>query len=294
MADGLAQRATGSHGSMQLTPKDYKSDVENTWCPGCGDFGVLSALYQTFAKLQIPQKDLLIVSGIGCSGRLPVFVSSYSFHVVHGRALPVALGAKMGNPDLHVVVVGGDGDAYGIGGGHIPHVARRNSNLTYIVMDNSTYGLTKVQVSPTSPRGKKSGSTPYGSYEEPINPIAMAITYGASFVARAFSGKLQEMVDIYSKAMQHPGFSIINTLSPCVTFYNTYKDWAAATQPLPADYDKTDKMKALEWAFRTDKLWTGIFYQQERQTFEDAIHATVEKAEKAGHRVLQEIMAKFD
>lgn len=279
---------------IQLVAKDYKSAVENTWCPGCGDFGVLSGLYQAFAKLQIPKKDLFLVSGIGCSGRLPVFVSTYSFHVVHGRSLPVALGAKIANPSLTVVVAGGDGDGYGIGGGHIPHVARRNSDLTYVVMNNGTYGLTKGQASPTSTKGQKTGTTPYGNYEEPLNPIAMALTYGASFVARTFSGKLQEMVDIFTRAIKHKGFAIIDVLSPCVTYNNTYKDWAAEVAPLPADYDRTNRMKAIEWAFRDDKIWTGIFYQVERQTFEEAVLANVGKAEQAGRQKLLEIMEKFD
>ena len=172
----------------EYTPQSYKGDEHPIWCPGCGDFGVLASLYNALAGLKINPKDLVVVSGIGCSGRTPGFVKSYGFHSVHGRVLPVALGVKLANPNLEVIGVGGDGDGFAIGGGHIPHAARRNSDMTYLIMDNATYGLTKGQYSPTSQVGFQAGSTPYGNIERPLNPLAMLIAYGATFIGQGYSG----------------------------------------------------------------------------------------------------------
>jgi len=158
-----------------------------TWCPGCGHFTALQGLYESTQKLNIKPENMVVVSGIGCSGRFPFFMKAYGFHALHGRAIPVATGIKIANPDLSVVVVGGDGDGLGIGGGHLPHAARNNLDLTYILLDNSIYGLTKGQVSPTSPVGMVSATTPYGNLARPLNPAALAISFGSTFVARIFS-----------------------------------------------------------------------------------------------------------
>jgi len=277
----------------EFTPHTYKTDEHPIWCPGCGDFGVLSSLYNSLAGLQINPKDLVVVSGIGCSGRTPGFVKSYGFHSVHGRVLPVALGVKLANPALHVMGVGGDGDGFAIGGGHIPHAARRNLDLTYLIMDNSTYGLTKGQYSPTSPVGFQAGSTPYGNIEQPLNPIAMLIAYGATFVAQGYSGKPKELADLITKAMEHKGFAFINVLSPCITFYNTYKVIPPRLKEIPKEHDVTSQAKAFELSLETDQVLLGIFYQVARPTFEDGMAEVIKKAQASSPPRLDEIFTEF-
>ncbi|MBI3330951.1 MAG: 2-oxoacid:ferredoxin oxidoreductase subunit beta [Candidatus Omnitrophica bacterium] len=277
----------------ELTPQHYKTEEHPIWCPGCGDFGVLASLYHALAGLSINPKDLVVVSGIGCSGRTPGFIKSYGFHSVHGRVLPVALGVKVANPALEVIGVGGDGDGFAIGGGHIPHAARRNPDLTYIVMDNSTYGLTKGQYSPTSPTGFQAGSTPYGNIEQPLNPIAMLIAYGASFVGQGYSGKPKELADLITRAMQHKGFAFLNVISPCITFYNTYKVIPPRLAEVPKDHDVTNRAKAFALALETDRLALGVFYQAPRPTFEEGIAQVMQKAQAASPPRLDEIFAEF-
>ena len=200
------------------TPNEYKSDLKPVWCPGCGDFGVLNSLYRTFAELRYEPHDTVVVSGIGCSSRLPGYVESYGFNSLHGRALPIATGIKIANPQLNVVVVGGDGDGIAIGGNHFLHTARRNADLTYIMMDNEIYGLTKGQAAPTTPLGDKTKSTTYGNPEAGVDPCALAISFGATWVARAFSGDVKGTGELMKAALQHRGFSFLNILSPCVTW----------------------------------------------------------------------------
>ncbi len=242
---------------------EYQSGVKPIWCPGCGDYAVLNALRQVFAELEIPPHEIVVTSGIGCSSRFPAFLNTYGFHGVHGRPLPLATGIKVGNPALTVVAVGGDGDGFSIGGGHIPHAARRNIELPYIVMDNNLYGMTKGQPSPTTSRGTPSKASPYGSLEDPLNPIMMALAYGTTFVARAFSGQPKELAAIIKAALLHPGFAFIQVLSPCVTFRNTYRHYREITQPLPEDFDRTDLMAAMRFAQETETLYRGIFRQDE-------------------------------
>ncbi len=275
------------------TPQSYKTDEHPIWCPGCGDFGVLDSLYKSLAGAKVDPKNLVVVSGIGCSGRTPGFIKSYGFHSVHGRVLPVALGVKLANPSLTVIGVGGDGDGFAIGGGHIPHAARRNMDMTYIIMDNSTYGLTKGQYSPTSPVGFQAGSTPYGNIEQPLNPIAMLISYGASFVGQGYSGKPRELADLISRAMAHPGFAFVNVISPCITFYNTYKAIPPRLTELPADHDPSDQAKAFALALHTDRLPLGVFYQSRRPTFEEGVAEVIKKAQASGRPRLEEIFAEF-
>ena len=266
----------------ELTPQSYKTDEHPIWCPGCGDFGVLSSLYNALANLQINPKDLVVVSGIGCSGRTPGFIKSYGFHTVHGRVLPVSLGVKLANPSLQVISVGGDGDGFAIGGGHIPHAARRNPDLVYLVMDNSTYGLTKGQYSPTSPTGFQAGSTPYGNIEAPLNPLAMLIAYGATFVGQGYSGKPKELTDLLIKAIEHKGFAFLNVISPCITFYNTYKVIPPRLAEVPKDHDVTNQAKAFELALKTDHVMLGCFYQTRRPTFEEGVAQVITKAQASG------------
>lgn len=246
---------------MAKAASDYKSNVTPIWCPGCGDYAVLAALMRAFGQLELANEDIVVASGIGCSSRLPAFLKTYGIHGIHGRVLPLATGIKLGRPEVTVVAVGGDGDGFSIGGGHIPHAARRNVNITYVVMDNNIYGMTKGQPSPTSPQGTVQKAAPYGTQEQPLNPLLMALAYDTSFVARAFSGKLKALVEVLVAALQHPGFALVQVLSPCVTFYNTYDHYREITQPLPADHDTSDRLGAMELAMDTATQYLGVFYQ---------------------------------
>jgi 2-oxoglutarate ferredoxin oxidoreductase subunit beta len=274
---------------MAYQAKDYKTEAKPIWCPGCGDFAVLAALYQTFAALEIDPTKTVIVSGIGCSSRLPVFIKSYGFHTVHGRTLPVATGIKTANPELTVLAMGGDGDAFAIGGGHIPHAARRNVNITYIVMDNFIYGLTKGQTSPTT--GTEDGlghgfklttTSPHGQYELPLNPMAMLLTYGASFVARGYSAKPKQLAELYKAAIAHQGFSFIQILSPCVMFNRTYDELDAAIVPLEGNHDTSDYAAAMALALDTQTEHLGIFYQTQRPTLDQRLESVLTKSNPEG------------
>ena len=278
---------------VEYTPQTYKTDLHPIWCPGCGDFGVLSSLYQALAKLRIDPDSLVLVSGIGCSGRTPGFVQSYGFHTVHGRVLPVSLGVKLANPALTVIGVGGDGDGFAIGGGHIPHAARRNINMTYIVMDNAIYGLTKGQFSPTSPPGLATGSTPYGNIEQPLNPLALLIAYGATFVASAYSGKPQQLTDLLVQAIQHKGFAFIDVISPCITFYNTYKSVPPRLAEVPATHNPADRVRAFELALNEEKLHLGLLYKTDRPTLDQQVTQLAGKAQAAGSTRFDQIFAEF-
>lgn len=250
----------------EVKASDYKGP-RPSWCPGCGDYGLLSAMNKALAGLGYAPHEVVIVSGIGCSGNFPHFTSAYGFHSTHGRALPAALGMAMANPDLKIIVVGGDGDGYGIGAGHFIHAARRNLDITYTVMNNQIYGLTLGQSSPTSQMKHITLTTPEGVDERPINPMTLAIGAGASFVARTFSGEGKHLEEVLRKAIEHPGFSLVDDLSPCVTFnrLNTY-DWFRERVYMleETEHDKTDLnqafAKALEWG---EKIPLGILYQDE-------------------------------
>lgn len=205
-------------GTIELKASDFKSGINPDWCPGCGDFGVLNSLQRACAELGLQPHKILTVSGIGCSSNLPGYINSYGMHTLHGRSLAFASGAKLANHELTVIVTGGDGDGYGIGGNHLTHTARRNVDLTYIVMNNQIYGLTTGQASPTSRLDMKTKSTPFGNVESPINPITSAIMNGATYVARAFSGDIRHTTAIIKGAIEHKGFSLVDIFSPCVTF----------------------------------------------------------------------------
>jgi 2-oxoglutarate ferredoxin oxidoreductase subunit beta len=263
-----------------LTPKDFKSEVKPTWCPGCGDFGVLNAVYNTLAGLKLPPDQTVVVSGIGCSSRLPHFVNTFGFHSVHGRALPVAQGLKMARPDLTVVAVGGDGDLFSIGAGHLVHAALRNIDITVVVMDNEIYGLTKGQTSPTSPLGHTTKSTPYGLLAAQFNPIATALTLNVSYVARGFSSKPKELATLIEQGIHHRGFSFIHVLSPCPTFHNTMDTWKMNVTPIPTNHDPQDRLKALALAMETEKPFVGLFYQEDRPTMDQAAHKLAEQAKE--------------
>ncbi len=247
-------------------PNDYKSSLKPVWCPGCGDFGVVAAIYRALAQLQLTQEKVAVLSGIGCSSRLPGYMATYGFNGVHGRALPVATGLKTSRPDLTVIVAGGDGDGVSIGAGHFIHTARRNADITYVMMDNQIYGLTKGQVAPTTPTGDKTKSTLYGNPDPPVDPCELAIAAGATFVARTFSADMKGQVEILTQAIQHKGFSVVDTISPCVTFRgdDQYDFWKPKLRPLPEGYDPSSRAGAMRFCREEGVLTTGILFRDER------------------------------
>ncbi len=279
-----------SQSTIALTPKDFKSEVKPTWCPGCGDFGVLNAAYTALASLKRPVDQTVVVSGIGCSSRFPHFVNTFGFHSVHGRALPVAQGLKMSRPDLTILAVGGDGDFFSIGAGHLLHAALRNIDITVVVMDNEIYGLTKGQTSPTSPTGHTTKSTPYGLLASQFNPIATALSLNMSFIARGFSSKPKELASLIEQGVQHKGFAFIHALSPCPTFHNTMDVWKTNIQPLPTTHDASNRFKAMELSLETERPYVGIFYREERKTMDQAAQ---ELAQNAQAFDLQKHMARY-
>jgi 2-oxoglutarate/2-oxoacid ferredoxin oxidoreductase subunit beta len=242
--------ATTVESPKPLTMADFKGRVDPDWCPGCGDFGVLAAVQKALVELQIPNHQIVTISGIGCSSNFPGFIETYGMHTLHGRSLPVATGMKMANPDLTVLVTGGDGDGLGIGGNHLTHTIRRNVDLTYIIMDNQIYGLTTGQTSPTSRLGMRTKSTPFGNIEGPIYPITMALAAGATFVARGFSGDQKHLTDLIRQAIQHKGFSFLDVFSPCVTYNkdNTFQWFRPRVKRLEDDakYDSSDWLAAMD------------------------------------------------
>lgn len=245
-----------------------------SWCAGCGDFSILAALKSALSKLNIEPHNVVVASGIGCSGKLPHYVKTYGFEGLHGRSLPAASAIKLANHSLTVLDVGGDGDGYGIGMGHFMHTCRRNIDFTYIVHNNQIYGLTTGQTSPTSEKGFKTKSTPEGVLEEPVNPLQLAITAGATFVARGFSGNLPHLSDLMQQAIAHKGFAFIDVLQPCVTYnkLNTYAYFMQKVYKLDATYDPSDKFAALkkadEWV---EKIPIGVIYKTTRPTYEDGL-----------------------
>lgn len=260
------------------TPKDYKSEVKPTWCPGCGDFGVLNATMRGLAGMKLAPDQTVVVSGIGCSSRFPHFMKTFGFHSVHGRALPVAQGLKMARPDLTVVAVGGDGDFFSIGAGHLLHAALRNIDITVVVMDNEIYGLTKGQTSPTSPHGHVTKSTPYGLLASQFNPVATVLSLNVGFVARGYSAKPKDLAALIEQGINYKGFAFIHALSPCPTFYHTFDAWDAAVTPIPADHDSSDRARALMLSMEMEKPYTGLFYREERTTMNEAAQHLVEKS----------------
>lgn len=247
------------------TFKDFRNSVKPNWCPGCGDFSVQAAIQKACANVGLEPEELAVITGIGCSGRLSGYINSYGVHSIHGRALPMAQGVKMANQELTVIASGGDGDGYAIGMGHTIHSIRRNIDLTYVVMDNQIYGLTKGQTSPSSAHGFVTKTTPHGSIEKNVSPLELAITSGATFVAQSFSSDIKELTSIIEAAINHKGFAFVNVFSPCVTYnkVNTY-DWFKENLVSLNDiegYDNKDKIQALNTVVEHNGLVTGIIYQ---------------------------------
>ena len=245
-----------------LKPKFYKSDIKPVWCPGCGHFAVLSAVTKALAHLALPRDDVAVISGIGCSSRIPAYVSVYGFHGIHGRALAAAQGLKAARPDLTVLVAGGDGDGFSIGGNHFIHACRRNMDLTYIVMDNEVYGMTKGQASPTTaPDWAQSKLTPHGPGVPSFNPAAIALASGATFIARGFSGDPNGIARLLVEAIEHPGFSFLQVLSPCTTFRPEQKEWKKVVHPFAHDDPTANPVEAAQRIQADDGMSTGLLYR---------------------------------
>jgi 2-oxoglutarate/2-oxoacid ferredoxin oxidoreductase subunit beta len=279
-----------------LQAKEFKSELKPIWCPGCGDYGVVQAIYRALANIGRPSHEVAFVSGIGCSSRIPGYTTAYGFNTVHGRALPIAQGIKLSRPDLLVLAAGGDGDGFSIGGGHVPHAIRRNPDITYIVMDNHIYGLTKGQLSPTSPRGLSTASSVYGSLEDPVNPLLYVLAYGARFVAQGTPADMTGLASVITEAIAFPGFAFVNVQSPCVTYGQPeaqLKQHKADMRPLAQlSHDSTDRLAAMALAQEYGKvLYTGVLYRDPDPgpTFEQAVaerHRTLGAPSGARERVL--------
>ncbi len=259
------------------TKQVYASGVKPIWCPGCGDFGVFAAITRAITELNLDKSNVMIVSGIGCSSAMPHQFGTYSMHSLHGRLIPVASGAKFANTDLTVIGTGGDGDGYGIGVGHLIHAARRNIDLTYIVMNNEIYGLTTGQTSPTSLMGHKTKSTPFGAIEMPVSPLTLAISAGATYVARGFSGDPVHLAEMIKGGISHKGFALVDVFSPCVTFNhdNTYDWFRPKVYKLEqAGHDPSNIASALAKSLEDSqsnwqKMPIGLFYKTARPTYEE-------------------------
>ena len=250
----------------------FRSDVESDWCPGCGDFGILSALIQALSELEIPPSKCAIFSGIGCSGKTPHFINAYGIHTLHGRPLPYAIGAKLANPSLTVVAISGDGDGYGIGAGHFVNAGRRNVDITYIVHNNGVYGLTKGQASPTLKKGAQPKSLKYPNINDMINPIAIALAAGYTFVARGFAYNVKHLKDIIKQAIIHKGLALVDILQPCPVFntVDTKESYMERIKVLDDSFPTSDIKVAMEKALDQDTLWIGAFYKDEsKDTFEE-------------------------
>jgi 2-oxoglutarate ferredoxin oxidoreductase subunit beta len=249
-----------------LTPASYKSAYKPIWCPGCGDYSVLSSVTKALAKVGVPPHDVVVVSGIGCSSRIPAYTSCYGFHGVHGRALAAGTGLKVARPDLTVLVAGGDGDGYSIGGNHFMHACRRNVDLTYIVMDNHVYGMTKGQASPTTEPDWDNKLSPGGTGIRSFHPLVIALASGASFVARAFAGDPNGTAEIIAEGIRHPGFSFIEILSPCVTFRPDQREWKHHAHPAPVA-PTDDAARAARRIMTDDGFNIGILYSGDRMPY---------------------------
>ena len=249
-----------------LSARDYKSTVKPVWCPGCGDYSVLSAITKALAELALPPEDVAVISGIGCSSRIPAYLNTYGFHGVHGRATALATGLKLSRPELTVLITGGDGDGFSIGGNHFLHACRRNVDMTYIVMDNRVYGMTKGQPSPTTEPDWDSALAPGGTGLRPFNPLVIALASGANFIARGFAGDPNGSAKLIVEAIKNPGFSFIEILSPCVTFRPDQREWKTKAHPSPVDPTE-DIGTAAQRLMTDDGFNTGILYIGDRQPF---------------------------
>ncbi len=257
----LAQKVQDIQTSGRLS---IRSASLPTWCPGCGYFGIHQGLNNAIQQLSLPHHSIVTVTGIGCAGRYAFFNNTYSFHVTHGRTLPVATGVKLANPALTVFAIGGDGDGLAIGGGHLPHMARRNINVNYLLFDNSMYGLTKGQPSPSSPVGTKTKVSPAGTFEMPLNASLLGLSYGTTFAARLFAGDPESITQALIEGIRHEGFSFFHIYTTCLTFDKENKTWEHLKErvhPLPQKYDCSNLSKAMAHILEDD-FSTGVIYKK--------------------------------
>ncbi|MBA9086047.1 2-oxoglutarate ferredoxin oxidoreductase subunit beta [Fontibacillus solani] len=279
------------------TFKEFRNNIKPNWCPGCGDFSIQAAIQRAAANVGLEPEGLAVISGIGCSGRISGYINAYGLHGIHGRALPIAQGVKLANRDLTVIASGGDGDGFAIGMGHTVHAIRRNVNITYIVMDNQIYGLTKGQTSPRSGEGFKTKSTPEGSIESALSPLEVALASGATFVAQSFSSDIKQLTSLIEQGIQHEGFSLINVFSPCVTFnkvntYDWFKDNIINLETMP-DYDPSNRVLAMNTLMETGSMITGLIYQNtEKRSYENLVYGF--KEEPLAHQSLELTKSEFD
>ncbi len=287
--------AVPTNGRAPLTKKALTAD-HPTWCPGCGDFAVLASFYRALEKLNLPHENIVTMAGIGCSSRFPYFVNTHGGHFIHGRSLPFSAAVSLGRDDLHVFVFGGDGDGFSIGGNHLDHVARKNVNLTYVIMDNSVYGLTKKQTSPTSPLGFKTKTDPTGAIDQPVNPMKKLLNSGATFVARSHATQVNHMVEMMMRAAKHKGFSVVEILSECVEFFpgafdagNPRKGGAFplidekkrdGTPEDEARHDVTDEVAAYKLASLAWPGVFGVFYEVNRPSKNELEAGLIAKAKE--------------
>jgi 2-oxoglutarate ferredoxin oxidoreductase subunit beta len=286
-----------------VSPKEFVSPERSTWCPGCGDYGVLQALQRAAAQLGLRPHEIVVASGIGCSGKISSYFNSYGFHALHGRSVPIATGVKLANPNLTVIASGGDGDGYGIGANHFLHAVRRNIDITYLVMDNQVYGLTKGQTAPTSAHGFKSTTTPFGAPDNPVHPLRLALAQGCGFVAQGFSAEKAQLTDLIVKAIRHRGFSLVNVISPCVTFnkVNTYDWYRERLYNLDAEegYDPHDRARAFATVVEHEDLVRGlIFVDDGAPAYEDFLKGYTDRpmhelARTVPPELLDELAAEY-
>ncbi|WP_144900981.1 thiamine pyrophosphate-dependent enzyme [Halobellus captivus] len=269
--------AIGEHAEHDRNEYTPGVEPQPTWCPGCGDFGVLKALKGAAAELGLSPEEMLVCTGIGCSGKLNSYFDSYGFHTIHGRSLPIARAAKLANPGLTVIAAGGDGDGYGIGGNHFMHSARENHDITYIVFNNEIFGLTKGQTSPTSPKGHKSKTQPHGSAKDPIRPLSMSLNAGASYIARTAAVNPNQAKDIIVEAVEHDGFSHIDFLTQCPTWNKDAKQYVPyidVNESEDYEFDNTNRSEASEMMFETENVLnegtvlTGRYYVDDRPSYQ--------------------------
>lgn len=254
------------------TAEELTTTIKPTWCPGCGNYGIWMALKGAIAKANVPHEKVVIVYGVGCHGNMRDWMHVYGVEGLHGRAIPMAQGIKLANPELTVIVVSGDGDCLGEGGNHFLHASKRNPDITVMIHDNQVYGLTTGQASPTAKKGFKTKSTPEGSVDEPVNPLALTMIAGGTFAARGFAGDLGHLTDTMAAAITHKGFSVVDVLQPCVTFdkVHTYQWYRDRVYKLDGGHNPADRgaalARSLEWG---DKIPLGVFYEESRETSED-------------------------
>jgi 2-oxoglutarate ferredoxin oxidoreductase subunit beta len=257
------------------TETSYRSAFRPTWCPGCGNFAVLATASRAFADLQIPPEDAAVVSGIGCSSRIPYLFNTYGMHGLHGRAIPLATGLKLFRPELTVAVFGGDGDLLSIGANHLIHAARRNLDITVVLMDNQIYGLTKAQFSPTSLQGQITRSSPFGKAEPLINPVMLALTAGATFVARRFTGRPHRLHETLTQALQHKGFSFVHVISPCREWNDRTAFYREHGEDIVAEHDTSDLRKAMDLTLDMGRQYMGVFYRADKPVFDEQVRQLV-------------------